>query len=285
MELLLLSFLVLIVNGLVFWLYYTRTKRIIWRIRESGLDSIRDILGRIEHRMAKPLPYWMGMPTDRNVWAVIFTYDRHDLLTRTIASLHRHEPDLKIMVVDNGSHDKTIVELAHLKEAGIVNRILLNRHEDIPQWQKSYAFHQAVNLLMIEQPSHLLFLDDDVEAREPFLQTALTALHDLQDKKVKIVSLLTDDEQNKNHETLEMLKIHGHDLRLKRTFNGAFFLMTTETLNELGLPYVAEGSDEIAAEDWYFSRRLMTLDYRVACFDMAEHLGAVNSKRRIMEAK
>jgi hypothetical protein len=284
MDILWIALLIFVVNGLVFWLYYARTKRIIWRIRESDVDLFKQLLSKVEHRLAKPLPYYDDSKTETNVWAVVFTYQRADLVKRTLESLRRNEPTLKILVVDNGSDIDTQRELLGLHSGGAFNKLLLNRHEDVPQWQKGFAFHQAVNLLAVERPSHLFFLDDDVEVRKPFLQSALSILQELTHKRVGVLSLLTDEEQNKHHPTLERITVQGHEVQIKPTFNGAFFIASMETLNDLGMPPIAEGSNRWAAEDWYFSRRLMALDLRAGCLDMADHLGHGDSVRMRMES-
>src|SRR6476660_7627215 len=96
LELILLTLLILIVNGLVFWLFYIRTKRIIYKIRDTDHKSFKTLLFRMEHRMAKPLPYWSRKDHQQNIWAVVFTYERLEMLERTVTSIRQHEPDLRI---------------------------------------------------------------------------------------------------------------------------------------------------------------------------------------------
>jgi hypothetical protein len=279
LPLILLSLLTLIVNGLVFWLYYVRTKRIIFKIRDSDHDSFKTLLYRIEHRLAKPLPYWSRKEHQQNIWAVVFTYERLEMLDRTLASIRRHEPSLKILVVDNGSKDDTVAGLGTYLREGKIDKVLLNTHSDVPQWQKSFALHQAVNLLSIEPVTHLMFFDDDIEVRAPFIDFALNTMRELGPRGARVVSLMHDARQDVVHQTIETVTIDGQLVKLKRTFNGAMVFMPMESLDEFGLPPIAEGADEIGAEDWYFSRRLIALNGYAACADFAEHLGEVQSQR------
>jgi hypothetical protein len=279
LELILLTLLILIVNGLVFWLFYIRTKRIIYKIRDTDHKSFKTLLHRMEHRMAKPLPYWSRKEHKQNIWAVVFTYERLDMLKRTVASIRLHEPNLKILVVDNGSKDATVSTLADLHREGHIDKVLLNTHGDVPQWQKSFAFHQAVNLLSIEPVTHLVFFDDDIEVRRPFIDFALETMRELRPRGVRVVSLMHDWVQDTVHWTIETLTVDGEQVKLKKSFNGAMIFMPMESLDEFGLPPIGEGADEIGAEDWYFSRRLEALDGFAACADFAEHLGAVHSQR------
>jgi hypothetical protein len=278
-EVFLLALLILIINGLIFWIYYVRTRRIIWKIRENDQMSFRTLLSRIENRLAKPLPYYSRSEHEENIWAVVFTYERLHMLERTLASIRKHEPSLKILVVDNGSHDETVPTLARYLREGKVDKLLLNTHGDVPQWQKSFALHQAVNLLAIEPVTHLVLFDDDIEVRQPFIEFSLRAMEQLRPRGVRLLSLMHDWIQNTVHYTEETLTIEGHEVRLKRTFNGAFLFMPLTSLDEFGLPPIREIPDQIGAEDWYFSRRLEALDGLVACVDLAEHLGEVESQR------
>jgi glycosyltransferase involved in cell wall biosynthesis len=279
LELVLLTLLILVVNGLVFWLFYIRTKRIIYKIRDTDHKSFKTLLYRMEHRLAKPLPYWSRKDHQQNIWAVVFTYERLDMLKRTVASIRQQEPGLKILVVDNGSKDETISTMAeHLRE-GKIDKLLLNTHGDVPQWQKSFALHQAVNLLSIEPVTHLVFFDDDIEVRQPFIDFALQTMEELRPRGVRVVSLMHDWVQDTVHATVDTATVDGREVKLKRTFNGAMIFMPLASLDEFGLPPIGEGADEIGAEDWYFSRRLEALDGYAACADFAEHLGAVHSQR------
>ncbi len=269
---------VLAINLAIFWVYYVRTKKVVQKVADlHGSVSLR-LFARIEQRLAHKLLY-RPIPTGGvAMWAIIATYTRQALLERTLRSLRKHEPDVKILVIDNGSEDDTPTFLAQACTDGLVDKVVLNKHEGVPHWQKAFNIHQAMALLSMEPLSHVIILDDDVEVSRPFIGHSL-ALLSRTDVHVSLVSLLTDDEQNANHPTLQELTMGGVRVRIKETFNGAFVMMPRETLEELGLPPIREGIDVLAVEDWYWSRQLQSRGLKVACLDYAVHIGKDQSMR------
>lgn len=189
---------VLVINLAIFWVYYVRTKKVVQKVADlHGSVSLR-LFARIEQRLAHKLQY-RPIPTGGvAMWAIIATYTRQALLERTLRSLRKHEPDVKILVIDNGSEDDTPTFLAQACTDGLVDKVVLNKHEDVPHWQKAFNIHQAMALLSMEPLSHVIILDDDVEVSRPFIGHSL-ALLSRTDVHVSLVSLLTDDEQNANH--------------------------------------------------------------------------------------
>ncbi len=235
---------------------------------------------RLEERMSRPLDGFSYKPG--TVWAVVFTYNRQELLRQALHSLRAAEPSLKIVVVDNGSSDGTQAALVDMHSEGIVDKLLLNRHEDVPQWQKSYNMHQVFRLLTMEECEAVVWMDDDVRVRRPFLEAARAIVEKLGSRDVAVVSMLTDAEQNYYHPTEQEETVDGIHVRIKSTFNGAFVFFPVLLLRSFGLPPIREGNDELASEDWYYSRMLQTKGLKVAAVDFSDHLGMNDSMRKKM---
>lgn len=210
---------------------------------------------------------------------VVFTLNRKEYLKRALLSAREYEPDIRIVVIDNGSSDGTPEFLASALGDGTVNKVLLNRHEDVPQWQKAFNIHQAFRMLAVEPCGHLVWMDDDVLVRAPFVQMAKRLLGALQEEQVKAVSLLTDERQNAVHPTIEKRVIGDVEVRIKDSFNGAMVFFPAVLLREIGLPPLREGADNLSVEDWYYSRLLQQKEYRIAAVDIADHMGAGDSMR------
>lgn len=233
---------------------------------------------RIEERMSKPFE-GLGRKGG-STWAVIFTYNRKDFLEKAARSMRAAEPSIKIIVVDNGSTDGTQQTLVQLYSEGIVDKILLNRHEDVPQWQKAYNIHQVFRLLTPEECEYLVWMDDDVFVRQPFLKPAHSILEQLGSSGVALVSMLTDEDQNSIHATQEEKTIDGVHVRIKGTFNGAFVFFPAALLREIGLPPIREGSDDLSSEDWYYSRLLQSKGMKIAAVHFADHMGVAGNSMR-----
>lgn len=228
--------------------------------------------------MATPFEL-LGARGSNQIWMVVFTLNRREYLRQALHSIREHEPDIRILVIDNGSSDGTPEFLASALGDGIVDKVLLNRNEHVPQWQKAFNIHQAWRMLAVEPCEYLMWMDDDVLVREPFAQTAKKILATLQEEQVKIVSLLTDERQNAVHPTIAKRVIDGVEVRIKHSFNGAMVFFPAVLLREIGLPPLREGADNLSVEDWYYSRLLRQREYCIAAIDIADHMGAGDSMR------
>jgi glycosyltransferase involved in cell wall biosynthesis len=269
------------------WFYYRRTKRLLNRSREIMQHTVDDAFLRIENRMVHALPEWKQKPDGKKVWSIIFTYDRRDMLQRTIMSLRQHEPSIPILAIDNGSTDGTCALLAGLLETGQIDKVLFNRHNDVPQWQKSFNINQALKLLSLESPDYIAWLDDDLAVTRPFAETAIELLEILKPEHVKVISMTDNELEESHHPTIKRIEVDlAHEkleIKIRRTFNGQFNLFASSFFRELGPPPIGEGIRNFAGEDWYYSRRLQALDYRAAVFIAADHVGRERSKREEME--
>lgn len=210
---------------------------------------------------------------------VVVTINRKEHLYKALRSVKQHEPTIRILVVDNGSVDDTPELLAGMLDDGTIDKVVLNRNIDVPQWQKTFSLHQAFRVLLLEPCEYIVWMDDDVLVRKPFVDTAKTILTTLHKKKVRIVSLLTDERQNAVHPTREKLVVGSEEVRLKDSFNGAMVMLPAQFLREIGLPPLREGADNLAVEDWYYSRLLQQRGELVAAVDIADHMGAGDSMR------
>ncbi|MBM3464079.1 MAG: glycosyltransferase family 2 protein [Armatimonadetes bacterium] len=211
---------------------------------------------------------------------VVFSYQRKEMLAQTIADLKTHEPALRILVVDNGSTDGTQDMLAAMLGDGRVDKLLLNRHEQVPQWQKGFALAQALGLLSLEPMDYLAWIDDDMRVNRPFVRSCANVLEKLQARKVRLVSLLVDDMQSRSHPPLETLVLDEIEVQIKESFNGAFVFAPVAFFAEFGLPPMGQGVNDVCIEDSYYSRLLQASGGLVAAIDASTHLGYRQSHRR-----
>ncbi|MDP4200192.1 MAG: glycosyltransferase [Bacteroidota bacterium] len=280
-----LFFAILLLNVGAFWLYQKRTHRLFHKQRKLILDSF----GRIESRMARAAPEFEPAADGAGVWAIMVSFNRGDTGRRTIESLRKHEPDLPILVVDNGSTDGTRERLLEMLEHGVIQKLLLNTHEQVPQWQKSFALVQALKVLSLERLRYLVFLDDDVDVTRPFILDATTLLEELASEHVKVVNMTDDAEEEYNHPTIKRIPVRlsrgMEEIKIRASFNGQFNFLNADFFHELGYPPIAEGISELSGEDSYYSRLLKVKGYQVAVLPAARHLGAEASLREVVESK
>jgi len=275
-------------NIVAFWLYYERTKRLLFRYRDAVNDKVNEVFIRIESRLRNSVPDFEDI-SGVAVWAVMFTYDRKEMALRTLESLRKHEPDLPILVIDNGSTDGTPEALTERLTKGSIQKLLLNTHSDVPQWQKSYALKQGLKLLAMERPRYLVWLDDDLEITRPCVRDACSLLELLKEQRVKVINLTDDDKEEQNHPTLKWVTVTlpsgTNEVKIRATFNGAFNLFSVDFFREIGYPPINEGINDWGVEDWFYSRGLQTHDYRSAVLVAAKHVGGDSSKRAEMEKR
>lgn len=231
----------------------------------------------IESRYIKPI--YFDKTTNNNIWFIIISYNRKEMLKNLIDSLKQNEPEVKILVVDNGSNPDLLNFLAEYLNSGKIDRVLFNNHDTVPQWQKSYALYQAFQLLKVENPEYIGWIDDDILVKRSFLDLAKRVINELKHKGVKVVSLIDDEHQDKVHRTIEKVIVDNREIKLTKTFCGMFVIFKSEILNDLGLPPVNEGINDLEVEDWYYSRMLEYSDSRAAAFEAGIHLGYKTSIR------
>ena len=224
------------------------------RYFKTSFQTMFLMLGSIEKRLVK------GLSTTTNgkdaTWLIICTFNRESYLEKTIKSIKEHEPLIKILVIDNGSEDSTPTKLVQWKNEGLVNKVLLNNYEEVPQWQKSFALSQGIRMLQLEEYEYLTWIDDDIEVIAPFLKFSKQVLKHPDALDVKIVNLLTDDTQESIHPTEKTIQVLGESVSIKKSLNGAFVFFKKSLLSEIGLPPTGEGINDVAVEDWYYSRLL-----------------------------
>ncbi len=249
-----------LLNIMAFLLYYKRTKRILFRYQDFARNENEKVIRRIESRLIHSAPDFENSGGVHSTWAVMFTFDRKALAIRTVETLRKFEPELPLLVVDNGSSDGTPEALTQMLREGRIQKVLLNTHTDVPQWQKSFAFRQALKLLAMEYPSYIVWLDDDLEIIRPFLREGISLLEVLQQEKVKVINMTDNEEEERNHPTIKRLNIEvcgrAEVIKVRPTFNGQFNIVSTEFFREFGFPPIAEGISELAGEDWFYSRQL-----------------------------
>jgi glycosyltransferase involved in cell wall biosynthesis len=271
------------------WLFVKQTERLL-RKQKTHTDALNresfnrwaDTVGKIESRILHPLrPF---APADgKTMWLIVFTYNRKSLLLPMLADLRRLEPTLKLLVIDNGSTDGTIDALHAAHQNNQIQKLLLNQHADVPQWQKCFSLAQALQLLALEKVDYIGWIDDDMKIKKPFIEIGIKILHDLAPENVRLVHFLTDAIQDENHPTESIKMIGGESVKIKPTFGGQFVVAHAAYFQELGLPPVAEGIAAASVEDWYYSRLMQARGYKVAAVDVADHLGYKVSIREAVE--
>ena len=170
-------------------------------------------------------------------------------LNHLIERTPRAERD--IVVVDNGSRDKTLDYIYALLRKGDIYRFLANKCDTVPQWQKSYAIQEAVHLTRMEQFDYFAWIDNDIEVQKGWLTAARDILKARPD--VQVCSVHDDEEQDANHPTVVGTKIAGYDVKIRETANGALWVMRRAFFDMHGLPPAGQGIRGEAAEDWYYS--------------------------------
>ncbi len=284
MESLLLAGAVTVVLLLAVSAYQARIKKLLKKqaamIRQNHL-YLFEVVAHLEKRLAKPVEEFSSAGVKRD-WAVVISYNRPHLLKTTAESMRHHEPELAVLVVDNGSDRDTLKQLLELREQGLVDKLLVNTHDAVPQWQKSFALCQAFKLLTLEGVASLTVADDDMLVEKSWLRDAHALCHW---RDVRLVCLHHDPLQAISHATERVELLAGEEVYIKSSFNGAFFYVQPAVLRELGYPPVGEGLSMAGAEDWFYSRQLAARNWKVATIQRAVHLGYDVSIRERLEAE
>ena len=185
-------------------------------------------------------------------WILVTVKGRPDLTERCVASvLDLTSGERRVIAVDNGSRDSALDWLYERFRRGDIHRLICNKVDTLPQWEKSYAIHQAVHALRPERYDYLAWIDNDMEVRAGWLDAAqrvLVARPDLQ-----VCSVHNDDHQEKRHPTMARVEIAGVPVLLKETANGALWVVRRDFFDLHGLPPVGQGIRGTAAEDWHYS--------------------------------
>lgn len=263
----------------LFLVYYIRTKKLLYKLanmQKKEYYYLLDMVTKIERRCSVPVEDFR-LTEQLEDWAVVISYNRPDLLRTTVTTIKKNEPNIKLLLIDNGSKSDTIQEIMKLKNEGLISKLILNRHEEVPQWQKSFAISQALKLLTLESVDTITFADDDIQVLNPWLQDSKELYQEYSD--VKLICLMHDEMQNATHTTEEIRRYKTEDVLIKNSFNGAFFLLRRQEMQELGYPPINEGISDASVEDWYYTRQLQTRNWKVATINRCLHLGYNTSIR------
>lgn len=228
-------------------------------------SHINDIIEKLEYRFRNKQPC-LTSNSDGVDWVAVINFQRAHLLKTTLMTLKQHEPNIKILVIDNGSDQQTTTALHQLFQEKKIDKLILNHHADIQQWQKSFSMHQAVNLLRSESVNSISFIDNDIEVTQPWLKAANKILRNNSD--IAIVNLMRNTHEDKIHPPIASLNQHPEAV-IKQSFNGAFFLVKLEFFKEYGLPPINEGISNASVEDWFYSRMIKQDNKVSACLNCA----------------
>lgn len=225
--------------------------------------EVFDIIQKMEYRSVTKVAD-LTHCSSGNHWIVIINYQRMDILNEALSSIKKHEPSIKILVVDNGSDELNTTNLIKKMQSGQIDKLVCNQNHDIPQWQKSFSIHQAINLLRVEEVASVSIMDNDVIVKKPWLQCSGEIL--LNNKDIVLVNLYRDKKQDHVHPPLSKIE-NVENAVLKESFNGAFFMVYMSFFKEYGLPPINEGMGKASFEDWYFSRLINQDNKLTACLD------------------
>ncbi|MBP1628245.1 MAG: hypothetical protein H6Q00_2720 [Holophagaceae bacterium] len=251
--------------------------------KPNNLDTLK-ILGAIEYRLRRPTVDFEPSDSGNETWIVCFTLDRRVMLERTLRSIKHHEPRIRLLVVDNGSTDGTPQFLTQCLAQGLVDKIILNRRGDIPQWMKSFNLHQAFQLLSPERVDYLGWIDDDMEVHSPWKDLGIHLLQEFRKEGVRMITFHRDNIQDIHHPPLRSIIALGQEVAIKATVNGSFVFFDSATLKEFGLPPIREDINEMGVEDWFYSRILQGQGFYCASIDRAIHHGYTDSTRERVQA-
>lgn len=225
------------------------------------------LIEKIEYRLRLREPTINARPHNSNHtapedWVIVINYQRLAALQKTIASIQHHQPQAKILVVDNGSEPAVTQNILKMHHGQKIHKIIFNQHADTPQWQKSFAIGQAVNLLRQHTVRSITCMDNDVLATSAWIEHDLKLLQ--QEADLVLVTHISNHRENKQHPAQG--KIAQSAAVYKQSFNGAFFLVTPDFFQHYGLPPIHEGKQDTGYEDWYYSRLIHTDNKRIASY-------------------
>jgi GT2 family glycosyltransferase len=232
--------------------------------------------------MSKPINDFNSEDSQKqDDWLIMISYNRSELAVQGLESAKINEPNLKILVVDNGSDFNATSKLNIARERGLIDKLILNNSKDVPQWQKGFAIAQAIKLLALESVKSISIIDDDVIITSDWLKLSENLCASRQD--IKIVCLMDDEIQESKHPTESIVKFENEIIKLKNSFNGAFFYMPIETIKTLGFPPYNEGVSEASVEDWYYTRLAAAKSWKIGTIDRCVHLGYADSIRESLK--
>lgn len=262
------------------FLFYKKLKNKL-NLYFEGFKKNYHLLSKLESRIHKPFIEF-DEKNQKDNWLVITSFNRKEYLKLTIQSARKFEKDIKILVVDNGSSVDVLNDLYSCFESGQINKLILNKNNEVQQWQKSFSIAQAFKILSLESVRSITFSDDDILIEKPWLNSSENILQNI--PSALFVNLMYDEIQDSVHQTIEQLEFDGETIKLKRSFNGSFFYFPLSAIKELGLPPINEGFGEPSVEDWYYSRLTDMKDRYIATVNKAKHLGYGDSVRENMES-
>lgn len=283
LEIILILIIAIIIFYALFVLIYKKIKKMIIGLERNYKDTVSKeltFLAAIENRICKPFKEF-DTNRQKEDWLVIFSYKRMELLIQTVRTAKANEPDIKILVIDNGSPQDLIDELNKLFQDGLINKLILNHNNEVLQWQKCFSIAQAFKILSLESVHSITFSDDDILVEKPWLKDSDNLLQRIPD--AIFISLMTDSIQEKVHKTISELTISGETVRLKKSFIGTFFYLPISAIDELGMPPFNEGIYEASVEDWFYSRLVESKGKIIPTINRCQHLGYASSIREAIE--
>jgi len=215
-----------------------------------------------------------------SAWVLVTVRGRQELTRRCLDSLIETTPSLKLIVIDNGSRDETLNDLYKRFRLGQIHRLVCNKVNTVPQWEKGYAIRQAARLLKDETADLFAWVDNDIIVKPGWIAAAQFVLQHLQN--VEVCSMHNDPVQEKRHKTVSITEVGPYSARMKKTANGAIWVMRWEFFEKNGLPPVGKGINREGTEDWFYSDKFQQGgNLRFAVVDgFSEHLGYQTSLKR-----
>jgi len=212
-------------------------------------------------------------------WVLMTVRERSELTRRSLdALLERTSQNVGFIVIDCGSKGSAPDYPYALLRHGRIQKLICNATDTIPQWQKSYAIRQAVDALRAEDYQYFAWIDNDVQVMTGWLQAALKVLTEI--PEVDICSVHNDKIQEKLHPTVETRRLGRITVRLKRSANGAVWVVRKDFFKKWALPPIGEGITQKGTEDWHYSNMMRKHGKMIAVVDgFSDHIGQNSSMR------
>lgn len=213
---------------------------------------------------------------------VLISKNRAKLLSRTLDALTKSRLDnTKLIAVDNGSTDGSV---KLLRDSGLFN-VIFENPPDTPQWQKSFAIRQAQAHATSTWGKFNYFgwIDDDMVVEPDWLCAGRAILSGIKD--VAVASMHQDEKQERRHKTVRTMTVNGMTVRIKRSANGAIWLVRRGFFSSYGLPPV-DGRSVMSCkkDDDTYNRRIRG-KAMFGVISKSKHIGYDFSRRYLEMAK
>lgn len=93
----------------------------------------------------------------------------------------------------------------------------------------------------------------------------------------------TNGEQVHNHKPEREITYNNKQVKILNSFCGCFFMLRPETIKAIGYPPIAEGTNDAAYEDWFYTRQIQVRNWKAAALIKGTNQGYDKSIREEKE--